>query len=264
LDRWKWYAKNKDFIQSNDNRIMGHYNINNCNCHEEPQKELCQPQPCGCDFEVDARCVRVSRDLPCVGTASGQTLEEVLLSVDTKLCNIQDGDDGLSAYEIAVGQGFEGTEEEWIESLQGADGECDCERTVLYEELVELSGETNVGIWSGPISVLPTSPLAVPAFSYTVPVGGAGLYEVMFNAVYVLSELEDNAIYTDLAINGVLHPNAISISSATTTKDPFKSFSLFSSEIPLAEGDTIDFRVASTNTIHSRLLFLKYKLTKLS
>ena len=32
------------------------------------------------------------------------------------------GEDGLSAYEIAVEEGFEGTVEEWLESLQGEDG----------------------------------------------------------------------------------------------------------------------------------------------
>ena len=32
------------------------------------------------------------------------------------------GKDGASAYEIAVKHGFEGTEEEWLESLKGADG----------------------------------------------------------------------------------------------------------------------------------------------
>ena len=33
------------------------------------------------------------------------------------------GEDGKSAYEIAVEHGFVGTEEEWLESLRGADGE---------------------------------------------------------------------------------------------------------------------------------------------
>ena len=33
-----------------------------------------------------------------------------------------DGRNGLSAYEIAVKYGFEGTEQEWLESLKGKDG----------------------------------------------------------------------------------------------------------------------------------------------
>lgn len=36
--------------------------------------------------------------------------------------NGKDGVDGLSAYEIALQHGFEGTEEEWLASLKGADG----------------------------------------------------------------------------------------------------------------------------------------------
>lgn len=32
------------------------------------------------------------------------------------------GEDGESAYEIAVRNGFEGTEQEWLESLKGEDG----------------------------------------------------------------------------------------------------------------------------------------------
>ena len=32
------------------------------------------------------------------------------------------GENGLSAYEIAVKNGFEGTEQEWLESLHGEDG----------------------------------------------------------------------------------------------------------------------------------------------
>lgn len=35
----------------------------------------------------------------------------------------QDGTDGKSAYQIAVDNGFQGTESEWLESLKGQDGE---------------------------------------------------------------------------------------------------------------------------------------------
>lgn len=54
-------------------------------------------------------------------------------SVETALENVdgtgggpgtpgKDGVDGKSAYELAVEEGFIGTEPEWLESLQGADG----------------------------------------------------------------------------------------------------------------------------------------------
>ena len=35
----------------------------------------------------------------------------------------QDGTDGKSAYQIAVDNGFQGTEPEWLDSLKGQDGE---------------------------------------------------------------------------------------------------------------------------------------------
>lgn len=36
---------------------------------------------------------------------------------------LQGGADGKSAYDIAVDNGFEGTEEEWLESLKGPEGD---------------------------------------------------------------------------------------------------------------------------------------------
>lgn len=46
------------------------------------------------------------------------------------------GKDGKSAYEIAVKNGFEGTEEEWLASLKGADG------TMTFEELTDEQRES--------------------------------------------------------------------------------------------------------------------------
>lgn len=43
----------------------------------------------------------------------------------------KDGVDGKSAYEIAKSHGFEGTEEEWLASLKGADG------TMSFEDLTD-------------------------------------------------------------------------------------------------------------------------------
>lgn len=48
--------------------------------------------------------------------------EEVQQIVDDAVSNIPSGADGASAYEIAVANGFEGTEEEWLVSLKDADG----------------------------------------------------------------------------------------------------------------------------------------------
>ena len=46
------------------------------------------------------------------------------------------GRDGKSAYEIAVRNGFEGTEQEWLESLKGADG------TMTFEDLTDAQRES--------------------------------------------------------------------------------------------------------------------------
>ena len=57
-------------------------------------------------------------------------------SVCEKCCN-----KGLSAYEIAVNNGFEGTEEEWLESLEGdtpqkgVDYYTEEDKTELIEEI---------------------------------------------------------------------------------------------------------------------------------
>lgn len=55
-----------------------------------------------------------------------------------------EGPDGKSAYEIATDQGFEGTEEAWLESLKGADGE-----DGVYIGETEPSDE-NIKIWLNP------------------------------------------------------------------------------------------------------------------
>lgn len=52
-------------------------------------------------------------------------MQEVIAKAEEtieKVEGIVAGKDGLSAYEIAVNNGFEGTEQEWLDSLNGADG----------------------------------------------------------------------------------------------------------------------------------------------
>ncbi len=48
--------------------------------------------------------------------------EEMQLLIEQAVSQIPEGEDGLSAYEIALSHGFSGTEKEWIESLNGNDG----------------------------------------------------------------------------------------------------------------------------------------------
>ena len=51
-----------------------------------------------------------------VGTLSGNN------TIRGGLCGVK-GKDGKSAYEIALQEGFEGTEAEWLESLKGEKGD---------------------------------------------------------------------------------------------------------------------------------------------
>jgi hypothetical protein len=57
------------------------------------------------------------------------------------------GKDGKSAYEIAVENGFEGTEEEWLESLVGPQGEPGQEGKSAYEVAVENGFEGTEEEW---------------------------------------------------------------------------------------------------------------------
>ena len=51
-----------------------------------------------------------------------------------------DGNDGKSAYEIAVDNGFEGSESEWLASLKGSKGDdgSDAENPFTEEEVTAL------------------------------------------------------------------------------------------------------------------------------
>lgn len=50
------------------------------------------------------------------------TLNGKVSTLETEVANIESGQDGLSAYQIAVNNGFIGTEVEWLESLKGQNG----------------------------------------------------------------------------------------------------------------------------------------------
>lgn len=49
--------------------------------------------------------------------------QDVQDMVNEAFADMPDGKEGLSAFEVAILHGFNGTEEEWVESLKGADGE---------------------------------------------------------------------------------------------------------------------------------------------
>lgn len=84
------------------------------------------------------------------GIPSGDEFDIDTIELDSAVFLYEKGDRGYSAYEIAVQNGFEGTEEEWLESLKGADG------TMVFEDLTDDQramlkgdkGDTGTGIAS--------------------------------------------------------------------------------------------------------------------
>lgn len=70
-----------------------------------------------------------------------EDVEGIVVKFIEKIPSGKDGTDGLSAYEIAVNNGFDGTEEEWLESLKGAKGE-DC-RNAVSPTIAENSENTD-------------------------------------------------------------------------------------------------------------------------
>lgn len=84
------------------------------------------------------------------------------------------GKDGKSAYEIAVEYGFEGTEEEWLESLKGTDG------SVIYTE------GSNISIVDNVISVITAD---APEQDNTKPITSAAVHTQIGNIQVLLETI---------------------------------------------------------------------------
>lgn len=80
-----------------------------------------------------------------------QTETGGIIFVDEKQINLSngrdgtDGADGKSAYEIAVENGFEGTETEWLESLRGQDGQNGSDYILTERDKQDIAELVNVG-----------------------------------------------------------------------------------------------------------------------
>ena len=99
-----------------------------CGCNQDELTTL--PDPCDtpecigdpCDEIIDCNCVRYTgADIPAMGIETGESLCNIITDL-IGLGGIP-GTPGLSAYEIAVNDGFVGTEEEWLLSLVGLPGD---------------------------------------------------------------------------------------------------------------------------------------------
>jgi hypothetical protein len=69
----------------------------------------------------------------------------------------KDGENGLSAYEIALKNGFKGNEEKWLRSLKGKDGKEG--ETIVYHRLVGQNVNTSI---LNQLPVLTSDPVSPP------------------------------------------------------------------------------------------------------
>lgn len=236
-------------------------------CKDPCKKEECvECNDCGCERFYDAACVRYNKkDLPCIGKPKGTDLEQIIEALDEKACNITDGVDGLSAYEVAVSDGYVGTEAEWLESLNGDD--CPCEEVVLYreDELIEDIALTGaVGAWTTLSDLTTAFPGAVSNYSYTVPAGKDGKYEVNFQSTLdtVLDVNTPSGGAVEVYVNTVAYPNSL-VLTVSSEGVFFNSISLFQSNITLVEGDVIEVRLAVHNKENTGFRNSKLQIKKL-
>lgn len=116
--------------------------MSGCGKHKSKCGGCDEPKDCGCKIKIDSfSCIRHDgKALNCLDIQPGDNGETVLAKIDKAICEQvipqpgqdgqngvdgqdgADGADGLSAYELAVQEGFVGTLTEWLASLEGADG----------------------------------------------------------------------------------------------------------------------------------------------
>jgi hypothetical protein len=215
---------------------------------------------------LNAACVRYTKaDLDCLDLPKGTNLEDIVEAVNVKLCSITDGSDGASAYEIAVENGFTGTEVEWLESLVATCGDC-YPQVVQYseEELINNSLTPYIGPWAD-LSILTTaSPVIYTPLVYTAV--SSGTYEVTLQASVKLDEYQ--GFMADLSINGGTPlPNSkslVSIGDSHINLFSYVNVNIFHSNITLVAGQTLELRFAGTSPTTTDILNLKYKILKTS
>ena len=101
------------------------------------------------------------------------------------------GATGASAYEIWIAEGNVGTEQDFLDSLVGADGTCVCEEVMFTADRL---GANSVG----------TSPTMaiVSSSDYTVPALGDGTYRVFYSAEVLFDDVAGGSLVMQLYKNG--------------------------------------------------------------
>lgn len=98
------------------------------------------------------------------------------------------GDEGKSAYEIAVGNGFSGTEAEWLESLRGRQGD---DGFSAYDVAVRNGFSGTEEEWLGTLKGAPGVP------------GPAGSYDILGSSDAVRENTESGKIVDALVVKEV-------------------------------------------------------------
>jgi hypothetical protein len=119
----------------------------------------------------------------------------------------------------------------------GEDGQCPCEQVHYHQ----TRGE-----------VIPGEGGLIAGTSYTVPVGGDGLYRFEYSAHAAFANT-GGAISTFIRKNGVIYvePNRLANFSGGIADFPFHTMK---SNISLSAGDTIDMIMTSTDLPNAKLL----------
>ena len=111
---------------------------------------------------------------------------------------------GKSAYDIAVSQGYEGSEEEWIESLKGAAGDsgADGDSPYIGENGNWWVGDTDTGVSS--ISPNGLSVYAVPSFIGKTPAEVQEMAEAKNFLITYYGETDGNTVASQSIEAGVI------------------------------------------------------------
>jgi hypothetical protein len=238
-------------------------------CKDPCGEEICvECDDCACDNIISTECIIHKKgDLPCVGNIQGDKLEDILENIDAKLCSVTSGADGLSAYEVAVSQGYSGTVSEWLTSLEGTDGSSAYEIAVSNgfvgseaEWLASLEGVDGITVsnqvfyqeldsytfvnnnWSN-LRVLPTTGFeVVTGFSHTVAEGGT--YEVLFQSTSsFLGAASDQGLACTILVNSVPESVTLTADTFNTASGSYKPISLYKNNLVLTAGQTIELGV---------------------
>lgn len=194
-----------------------------CGCDCKKEKE------CLCDYFIDSlACIRHSgADLECIGATKGDTLEYIVSKIDKKLCEDTPAEDGDSAYEIAVGEGFEGTVEEWLESLVGAPGECECDDPEVYIQSFDRESNSPPTIGNIKNTFLDTpGNVIVPTITFP----NAGEMQVSFtgktfdwdNTFVTVSAMSEPHVFRHYFVSGNILIDSFALSSGTLSNTKYQ------------------------------------------